>query len=67
MCITEEVVDNEVFNNVIITIGLGSGPNNIINDTMLTSMCTELGTNNALVSKIAGQLMNDLLNNKFNL
>ncbi len=24
MCITEEVVDNEVFNNVIITIGLGT-------------------------------------------
>jgi hypothetical protein len=34
---------------------------------MLTSMLTELGTNNALVSQIAGQLVNDLLKNKFNL
>ena len=63
-----DTIDNEVFNNVILSIGLSSGiSNGGVNSIILKSILTELGFNNISISRIAGQLMNDLLNNKFNL
>jgi hypothetical protein len=64
---TTGTIDNDVFNNVILDLGFGAGVNGVINQQLIISMLSELGFNNATISKIAGQLMNDLLNNKFNL
>jgi hypothetical protein len=60
-------IDNDIFNNIILDLGFSAGVNGVINQELLTSMLSELGFNNATISKIAAQLMNDLLNNKFNL
>jgi hypothetical protein len=60
-------VDNDVFNNIILDLGFSAGVNGVLNQDLLTSMLSELGFNNATISKIAAQLMNDLLFNKFNL
>lgn len=62
-----DTIDNEVFNAVILNLGFSAGVTTIINQQLITSMLTELGVNGLTISKIAGQLMNDLLKNKFNL